>query len=72
MKLGMFSSILSEEIFDFGPTDKSNANEPNVFIGDKYLSTGQKMQKRVAKITGKGFDRKLLDIKQTLRYNEPT
>jgi hypothetical protein len=36
------------------------------------LSTGQKMQKRVAKITGKGFDRKLLDIKQTLRYNEPT
>ena len=37
-----------------------------------FLSTGQKMQKRVAKITGKGFDRKLLDIKQTLRYNEPT
>ncbi len=41
-------------------------------INGAFLSTGQKMQKRVAKITGKGFDRKLLDIKQTLRYNEPT
>ncbi len=47
---------------------KSLIDQASKIIEEKFkeffLSTGQKMQKRVAKITGKGFDRKLQHIQQ--------